>query len=265
MAKKRKPMSEEQKQHLRDLALQRSQNKNPQQKVEQPDIKQGQTISQSDYADLLRQIEELKANQFTDLIKALRSGDSEAGASASGGRLTGTFEKYVTAAEKYPDPSERISVEQRLARFAFPLNYELVYEVGISEYETIDHIRTKEPKFNLTLVRKWLDEDTGEDIGRRYEICRLVMHEDPDAALVIARDNNYEVEQEDEETFLNEMRYIRMRDWVFECFYPAPISKKHDKKDMVIEGKLVTYYEVNNAEGTGVQKLDWDTISQHKL
>lgn len=271
---KRKAWTEAQKQAARDRYAAR-QNKNPNQneKEVQPapvvmsEPAHKETIqSEVDIVDLQRQIDELKSNQFLDIIKALR-GETETNGNASvaGGRLTGTFEKYAMAADLYPSPVERLKVEPKLQRFAFPINYDLIYEIGSSEYETIDGIRTREPKFMLTLVHIMMDEDTGLPTNGRYEICRFVMHEDPSAALVIARDNNLEVEAEDETTFLNEMRYIRMRDWVLECFYPSPVKKEHNKREVVVSGKLVTYYEVNNEEGKGLSKNDWDNVPKIKF
>jgi hypothetical protein len=239
------------------------QNKNPQNEVEetktveQPVIEEKETISSADYADLIKQIEELKQMQWQSLIA-----NAAPQATVAGGKLTGTFEKYSTSAEKYPSPVERLMVEPKLARFAFPLNYELNYDVSVSSYTTIDGIRTKEPKFSLELVRILLDEETGEPTNGRYIICRMIMHEDPDAALVIAHDNGLEVEEETEERFLNEMRYIRMRDWLLECFYPAPIKQETNRKDMVIGNKLVTFYEVNGENGVSPGSFDWKTMTK---
>lgn len=265
MAKAKKPRSEKQlanDQRLRDEAA-AAKTKTPTEvtlekvPVEQPDITPGQTISKDDYEDLLRRIEELKTNQFSELIAAIRGGQAT-DTQVANGKLTGTFVKYVLSADKYPSPVARLMLEAKLARFAFDINYELDYEVGISEYETIDHVRTREPKFALTLIRVLMDEETGEPTNGRYEVCRLVMHEDPEAAMVIARDNGLEVDQEDEELFLNEMRFIRMRDWLLECFYPAPIKKESTRREVVIGGKLVTYYEKGSEDGKGLSKTDWD-------
>lgn len=232
--------------------------------VEQPDIKQGATISSNEYAELMKQIEEIKSGQFSELLAAIK-GSQQAGTSVANGKLTGTVEKYLMSPKNYPSPIERLKEEKRLARFAFPINYELDYEVGVSEYTTIDNIRTREPKFTLTLIRIMMDEETGEPTNGRYEICRLIMHEDPEAALVIAREQDLEVNEEDEKQFLDEMRYIRMRDWLLECFYSAQPSKKSNKREMVIDGKLVNYYEVNDEAGGGIGKLNWDNLPRIKF
>lgn len=250
------------------------QNKNPQTKELQDD--KVDQVSQADFIpeptetisgeteldELKRQIQELKDMQWAAMVAKAQNPQE---ASAAGGKLTGTFEKYTTDVDHYPNPIERLSQETRLQRFAFPLNYELNYIVGVSEYTTIDGIRTKEPKFELELIRIMMDEDTGEPTDGRYILCRFIMHEDPDAALTIAQEQGLIIEEESEEKFLNEMRYLRMKDWLIECFYPAPAAKASNKRDMVINGRLVTYYEKNNEEGVSVSKLDWDQIAKHKL
>lgn len=223
-------------------------------KVEQPTFigVPDQTIGMSEIDELRQQIAEIKNSQFTELVKALKEGRDGTGTAIADGKLTGTFEKYVISADRYPSPVDRLNEEPKLARFAFPLNYELNYEVGVSEYTTIDNIRTREPKFMLELIRIIMDEETGEPTNGRYIICRFLMHEDPEAAMVIAREQGLDVEEDTEEAFLNEMRFIRMRDWVLECFYPAPVKQVSNKKDMVIGGRLVTYFEVNAEESTAI-------------
>lgn len=199
-------------------------------------------IDQSDdVSKLLRRIEELEAAQWR------QSGQPTA--QVANGRMTGTVEKYAVAPENYPNPVERLAKESRLGPVAFEFNYDLDFSVSISEYETIDHIRMKEPKFQLELIRVILDEDTGERTTGRYVVCRLIFHEDPEAALVIAKANGVNVDTTDEAHFLNEMRYLTMRDWLLECFYPPRNDqKKKNKREMVIDGKLVDFFEISSEE-----------------
>lgn len=211
------------------------------------------TISQDDLNSMLSYIKELesanwrKSNQQTEGLQL-----------NSGGGLVGTVEKFSTEATSYPDPVERLKTEDRLKRFAFVDNYDLDFNIKTISYTTIDGIRTKEPKFELNLIRKMYD-DMGELTNGRYTVCRLIMHEDPDTAIQIAQDNGIVVESEDEKTFLDEMRYLRCRDWLLECFYPAPVKREENKREMVIDGKLVEYFEVKNEEGTTTQGsgIDW--------
>lgn len=177
--------------------------------------------------------------------------------------VTGTYEKFTTKATAYPDPRERLSKEPRLARFAFDDNYELGWAVTPVRYKTIDGINTSEPKFTLKLIVKVYDDTTGELTNRRFVILQGVFHEDPDAAIQIAQDNGIEVTADNEKVFLNEMRYLRFRDWLLEAFYPTPPPPSSAKREVVIGNKLVEVYEVNSQTtesmapffGTGPRKL----------
>lgn len=163
------------------------------------------------------------------------------------GSLVGEVERYLIDANRYPNPRDRLMKEPRLMNIAFPYNYEVEYEVGVSRYENINGVRMKEPKFNVTLHRIILDDD-GQQTNQRYIARKLVFHEDPDAALVIARDNGFEVDSTDEQTFLNEMRYLRVRDWLFGIFWPKPSQAMKNKHETVIGNQLVEVYEVNTED-----------------
>lgn len=219
----------------------------------------GDTISQQDYIDLLKQVAELK-----DMVwKTSQPADTSV--SIQNGRVIGSVTKYDLTAASYPNPIERLAVEPRLSRFAFPVNYQLTFEVGISEYTTAENIRTKEPKFTLVLAGRIFDDETGlpkhNDDGSEagYVVCRLIMHEDPEAALVIAREQGLEVSEVDEEAFLNEMRYIRMRDWLLECFYPAPRQINQHKKDIVIGGKIVESFQITSENS---EKIPFEQLTK---
>jgi hypothetical protein len=143
---------------------------------------------------------------------------------------------------------------------AFNLNYEMDYSVAVSQYEN-KGINYKEPKFQIKLNRVVLD-DQGEATPKRYIARQLVFHEDPQAALVIARDNGVEVDKSDEKHFLDEMRYLRVRDWLFDIFWPKPTQASEKIKEEVIGGRLVQVF-TKNSEDTA--KIDYDKISSRML
>lgn len=211
-----------------------------------------------DYGDIMKRIDEMQANQEmwkNIAMEALTRGNTAAptGPQAGQAGLTGTYEKYVIDPTHYPDPRKRLQSEPRLSRFAFSENYELEWEIGVSSYKTLDGVNTREPKFSIELIRIVMDEDTGEPTNRRYTICKAVFHEDPDAALVVARDNGVKVEEFEEAAFLNEMRYLRIRDWLLEAFYPPkPVQAKKNKRDAVIDGKLVEMWEINSEKNESI-------------
>lgn len=268
MAKRQ--LTEEQKEVLRErLAKARaakSQNKNPKkEKVSTSSTKTApvlepreDTISTEDYLDLVKEVQELK--------KMLWNGQQRPDESVKlqGGKLIGTVTKYDLSAAVYPNPISRLTKEPKLARYAFEENYDLNFDVGVSEYPTIDGIRVKEPKFTLELAGRIYNEETGELTAGRYIICRLIMHEDPEAALVIAREQDLEVDEANEEDFLNEMRYIRMRDWLIQCFMPSLPKPNNRKKEMVVGGKIVEFYEITAEEADNV-KIPFDKLNRTKM
>lgn len=234
-----------------------------------PVDKQPDKMDEPDVGDLVRQVQELKAMMFDQVMqnRPVASPTPE-GVSVQNGKMTGTIDRYSMDLTRYPDPRDRLAQEPKLARFAFSMNYELEWEVGETAYENIERVRMREPKFTLTLIKIMIDEETGEPSNGRYDICRLIMHEDPVAALTIAREEGLNVDEMDEVFFLNEMRYLRMRDWLLEAFYPSKVTTSKNKRDMVINGKLVAYWEkTTEADGGdgGIKKLDWDNLPKVKF
>jgi hypothetical protein len=207
-------------------------------------------ILPDDYATLKQQVEELKA---IILEGGARAATLQPGLSIGNGRLVGTVEKYVVDPRNYPSPVERLGKEAKLAPFAFGYNYEISFEVGITNYETKDGINTREPRFTLELLGVKLDED-GNRTNDRYIVRRAIFHEDPQAAIKIAADLGIDVDSMDEKTFLDEMRYLRMRDWLLGYFYPPKVDARKNKRQEVIGNQVVDVFEVNSVDATPVMR-----------
>jgi hypothetical protein len=263
----RKPMTEEQKQALRErLAKARAakQAKNEEKETAPTPTDHGST--DPTVAELTKQVEELKAlvanqqtsNPQTDLISALQAMAGINGAQISRGRVVGTTEKHSTDLTRYDDPRERLRKEPRLARIAFDTNYELEFDVGVTQYETKDGISLKEPKFHLKLNQIILDED-GEPTNRRMGKAQMIFFEDPATAMEVANRLGLPVDETNETAFLNEMRYMRMREWLFECFWPPkPNTDKGNQTEMVINGQVVQTWEVSTE---GNARIPFDKLS----
>lgn len=111
--------------------------------------------------------------------------------------------------------------------------------------------------FQVQLDRIVLDEQ-GEPTNKRYIARKLTFHEDPASALVIARDNDLKVDRSDETLFLNEMRYYRVRDWLFGIFWPKPSDEIGRVKEEVIGGSVVQVFTKSSEESSGIdfKKID---------
>lgn len=221
-------------------------------------------------AELMRQVQELKdamatqaqANPQTDLIEALKalSGNTN-GAQVSGGRIVGTQEKHSTNLDLYDDPRPRLMAEPRLKRIAFDQNYELGFNVGVTQYETKDGLNMKEPKFHLQLIQIVLD-DNGEPTNQRIGKAQMIFFEDPATAIEVANRMGLPVDEENQTAFLNEMRYYRVRDWLFECFWPPKTDAAlNNMREVVIGGQVVQTWEVNSENSA---KIPFDKL-ENKL
>lgn len=168
------------------------------------------------------------------------------------GRLVGEVEKYLVDPDNYPDPTPRLAKEPRLQAVNFNYDYELDYHMDIVSYETKTGINMKEPKFHISLNRVVLDEQ-GNRTDKRYIAKRLVFHEDPQAAVVIARENNLPIDSANEKVFLDEMRYLRCRDWLFGVFWPQPVSEKAQIREEVIGGTIVQVFTKASQDSSEIE------------
>lgn len=215
-------------------------------KLEQPETEPEEVAPEESVADLKRQIEELKNFVFNQ-----QAPQSQGPQVNQRGKLIGQFEKYNVDPSAYPDPSERLSKEPSLAPFAFDVNYELSYEVAVSSYETKEGVNMKEPRFHIELRRIKLNDD-GTPSNDRYIIRKMVWHEDPQAAIIVARENDLPIDESNEAQFLEEMRYLRVRDWLLGIFYPKPAQKAKQTRDVVVDGQAVQMITINSETPQGI-------------
>ena len=201
-------------------------------------------VRNEDYDTLKKQVDELRS-----LLLNKEQGQTQApqAPQITSTGMIGTLHKYNTDPAYYPDPSDRLAKEPKLARFAFGENWELEYSVKTTEYTTLDNRRVSEPQFTVQLIGKIFDEDGELTLGR-YVRKQIIFFEDPDSALTVARENGVDPQAfGGDKPFLDEMRYIRIRDWLLENFYPnSATSKRENKRQMVIDNQVVEYFEVSS-------------------
>jgi hypothetical protein len=208
--------------------------------------------------ELLKRVKELESYLFRMVGNQTQGQQSGPQISTHGG-IQGTLVKYSVNPKDYPDPRDRLFEEPRLILQNFNRTWwDLEFEVTSVNYQTKDGINIKEPKFQLKLIRIIADPDTEEPSNKRYVLHKATFFEDPQAAIDVANQHGLKVAEELEKAFLDEMRYLRMRDWLLESFYlPKPDSAKQKVTEQVIENRLVKVYEHSsqNAESVPFEQL----------
>jgi hypothetical protein len=161
------------------------------------------------------------------------------------GHVQGIKEKYAinNAAYAHVDPRERLFKEPKLSRFAPEENYTMYWRVENTRYQNAQLLWIAEPRFELEVRRKVLDDDGS--VKGEYQVGKLVCHEDWDAAVDIANSLGLEIDPQMGPAFIDEMRYQTFRMFVEELFFqPKPIQQVNGgKKEMVVAGTVVTFYE----------------------
>jgi len=206
-----------------------------------------------DLETMARQIEEIQ--QSNALLQAALLGKQTAQVTDRG--IIGVTDRYNPILEDYPDPRERLFSEPRFTQFALKENYVMEWKSEIVGYETKDGRNMQEPKFSLTLSYIVRDDD-GEPTTLRHIVKRAVFFEDPAAAITVAREKGLEVDKTNQKLFLDEMRYLRIRDWLLDAFFPQPAKAITGKKEVVIGGRLVEVYEVSSEGSASIPFSEMD-------
>jgi hypothetical protein len=195
----------------------------------------GVTLTKEQFDALMNRINKLENEKVTQPVAQ--------GPVVTASGVVGTKEKYPVNKSLYEDPRERLYDEKRLSRFNLRENYTLYWHIDISRYQTAQGLWFQEPRFELELRRKDLDED-GNSKGE-FVIQKFVGHEDYDAAVDIAQALGIEVDPDFSKQFIDEMRYHQMRLWLEELFFPPKEIKSQNtgKHERVVGGKVVTFYE----------------------
>jgi len=234
-----------------------------------PDVKESVVAEDQDIDILKKQMQEvLETNALLKAALLGKQPEQKIELNKEGG-LIGEFTKYKMDPSNYPDPTPRLSQEPRLGSIAFNYNYELSYEVSSSRYQTQSGRNIQEPKFEVKLDRIALDSQgkrvkvknpvTGKMEEKRYKVQNIIFHEDPDTALIMARQYGYNPEEMDERSFLNEMRYLRVRDWLFDIFWPGTPQKKGGVSEEVVGGQIVQVFTKSSEEPSNI---DFDKLEK---
>lgn len=200
-------------------------------------------VDQNNVAALLKRIEELEKNKF---FASEPSPVSQAPSVTERG-FQGVIQKASLDPKNYPNPIDRLFEEQRLILKGFTRDwFDLSWSVGKVNSETYEGFKMVQPKFVLELI-KILEDDAGEPSNKRFVVCSGTFFEDADAFVAIANQYGLDVPETLKRDFMDEMRYLEIRDWLLEAFYPPrPSQPKSNKKEMVIGNRLVEVFEINS-------------------
>lgn len=192
------------------------------------------------------QIQQATPDQkLADLESAMPNRPHEARI-GGGGEVQGVVYKYDVSKDFYPDPTNQLLSESRLARFAMKENFIFRWSVDGVEYKK-NNITYTEPRFTLELFRK-IYNDEGDPTGKASLVSRQMLHEDEFTTRIMAMRlgviDEYDKDDEGFRALMSAMRYERFKQWLFSIFTPPKIET-HRKRPItqVINGKAVEVFD----------------------
>lgn len=195
-------------------------------------------------ADLLERLLERLASEPNNAKSVEVTSEPNSVSLNSAGRTTGVINKYPIDPAYYPSPIDFLMGLPTLSKYNLPENYDLVWKVQGTTYETKYGTFVQEPRFILTLYRKMFDEDDKEIEGKKYLVKEGWFTEDEAMALTIAQDLGIDTSQVDLRGLLNQVRMKRFQQWIEEIFKPKKsLLRPATRKQTVIGGVPVIVEE----------------------
>jgi hypothetical protein len=161
---------------------------------------------------------------------------------------------YPMEQSYYQNPVDTLYDLPELRRFSMRENFVIEWTVKPVKYQTAQGDWYMEPKFELTLKRKQLDEN-GEEVVYQYEngdkyykrpiLGRANFFNDPPADVMEAEQAGILVEDLEKPEIQERMRMFRYRLWLTERLSPRmPQANTHSIREEVIGGKV---YQIDNS------------------
>lgn len=173
----------------------------------------------------------------------------QTGATVGVNGIQGVVSKYPVEKSYYPDPTERLTNEPMLRRFAMAENYIFKWNVSGVEYVK-NNVAFSEPRFTLELFRRLYNDD-GTPNGKAALVARNILHEDQMttrvASVRLGLVEKFGEGEDSMKMLMDEVRYWRMQQWLLALFSPAKIET-HSKKPttQVINGKVVEVFDTES-------------------
>lgn len=168
------------------------------------------------------------------------------------GQVIGVVERFPIDPKYYKNPTEELYDMPEFSRHAMRYNFVLDWTCTPVKYQTAMGTWYMEPRFELTLKKKQLDEDgnelvkvdpaTGKEFHPRIVLGRASFFEDPPANILEAEEAGVALEDLDKGEFQEKMRMYRYKFWLSEKLSPKrPVTTTNRKRMEVIGGKA---YEI---------------------
>lgn len=192
------------------------------------------------------QIAQATPEQKIDEIESAMPNRPHEARVGAGGEVQGVVYKYDISKDFYPDPTNKLLDEPRLARFAMRENFIFRWSVDGVEYKK-NNITYTEPRFTLELFRK-IYNDEGEPTGKAGLVARQMLHEDDFTTRIMAMNmgviDQFDDSDEGFRALMSAMRYERFKQWLLAIFTPPKIET-HRKRPttQVINGKVVEVFD----------------------
>lgn len=199
---------------------------------------QSVTLTQYQFNQLMQRINQLEQQPKPEPAQALNQVVQMQQPTVTNQGIQGIQYKYPVDKGYYKDPTDRLYQEPELKRFALGENFIFTWSVEGIVYEKYN-ITYSEPKFTVELYRKMFDEE-GNETGKLAFVNRNILHEDELTARIIADKMGLLTPETNLADLLDEMRYMRIRQWLLDLFKPKQIKAvKNNLTTTVIDGKVV--------------------------
>jgi hypothetical protein len=246
----KKPMTEEQKQVLRErLALARAARK-PKQTLStepvsvniRPDIKPATPTSQDALLETLI--------KMVDQMQNTRPNPSETNnISLNGnGQIQGVINKYPIDKAFYTDPVEELLAyaDKAMPSMAVRTLYDIVWEFTDRPYQSAQNIWYNEPWHVIHLYKRMFDDQgepvtTLDELGNKDEVVIdwRTGYFFEDDVLVQQYANQHGLVNYDATEIANELRITRMKRWLRDVFFPPKPTSNFNAKQIVVNGQVV--------------------------
>lgn len=213
---------------------------------------------------LLAEVEELKKQKNPEMTPeaALHYTAAVQGFNTNVGQngVQGRIFKYPVDKGFYPDPTVRLYDEPRLQRFGLKDNFLFDWDVEGVEYEKYG-VTYAEPRFTVRLFRRIFESDGITPTGQMALVNRNILHEDEIVARAAADKLGLTESFSSFQEMMNEMRYHRIRQWLFELFTPVDVHQHNRQaRQMVVDGKVVEMYDTETLIDKGSAESKSSTI-----